>query len=94
MSLDNTPTPKSKLTPSKSKSLDEILEAVINGNGPRPRFDPQMTIAEAKTAILSLFRELVPEEAIQLGCEENEAHAWNCGWDACREQMLKRLEGL
>lgn len=99
-----TPTPKSKLT------LDEILIRFGYQQRLRERtdfvsflkLDPElaqealrmkpMSQEEAKAAISILLRELVPESPNWK--TDPEAKVYAEGFAACREQMLKNLEGL
>lgn len=92
MSLDNTPTPKSKLT----KILTDFVMVFAYKDLQTGEWwghgtclgDCEQEFIEAKDAIVSQLRELVP-----VHCEDL-SHSYQKGFNACRNEMLKRLEGL
>lgn len=75
-----------------NKSLTEILDEYY----PLHDFMPEMSTKirlEAKAAILTLFRSLVPEECP--GCGWKHDHPKICqGWNDCRQEILDRLNKL
>lgn len=77
-----TPTPKSKLT----QILADLHGCEIDGPEDCP------AVQEALPQIVSLLRELVPESPNWK--TDPEAKVYAEGFAACREQMLKNLEGL
>lgn len=67
-------------------TLDEVLSGLHERRWPG--------VAEAKAAILSRIKEVVPEEKNYKGVEDHGDAGAVSGWNAYRTELLRRLEDL